>query len=90
MTSITAKAAPANLGDILDTLGTGVHLVTFTKKDGTERTLRATRDGSIIPASATTGNDRRRDQGGLVAVYDLDEEKWKGFFPHNLIGISPA
>jgi len=70
-------------------LGNGPALVTFTKKDGTERTMRCTRSPDLLPADAITGNDRRKDQGNLIAVYDLDDRKWKGFFFHNLIAIQP-
>ena len=74
----------------LEILAAGAALVTFTKKDGTLRTMRATRCPDLLPPGAVQGTDRRKDQGGLIAVFDLDAQAWKGFFFHNLVAIQPA
>jgi len=71
-------------------LANGPALVTFTKKDGTERTMRCTRSPDLLPADAITGNDRRKDQGNLIAVFDLDAQAWKGFFFDKMVAIQPA
>ena len=75
---------------ILASLGQGVWTVTFTKKDGSERTLRCTRDASLLPAGSVKGTDTRKDQGGLIAVFDLDAGAWKGFDAIRLVGMSRA
>ncbi len=82
------KSVKQDAQTILARLGQGAWFVTFTKKDGTDRTLRCTRDASLLPAGAVKGTDKRKDQGGLIAVYDLDAETWKGFDAIRLVGMS--
>ena len=84
------KSVKQDVQTILARLGQGAWFVTFTKKDGTDRTLRCTRDASLLPAGAVKGTDKRKDQGGLIAVYDLDAETWKGFQAIRLVGMSPV
>ena len=71
-------------------LAAGPALVTFEKKDGTLRTMRATRAPALLPNGAVKGTDTRKDQGNLIAVYDLDAGSWKGFFFDKMISIQPA
>ena len=71
-------------------LAAGPVLVTFTKKDGTDRTMRCTRNPDLMPAGSVKGTDTRKDQGNLIAVYDLDAQAWKGFFFDKLVAIQPA
>lgn len=52
--------------------------VTFTKADGTERSMRCTRDFSVIPVenhpkgSVTVSTDQ-------IRVWDLEKEAWRSF-----------
>lgn len=71
-------------------LANGPALVTFEKKDGTLRTMRCTRNAALLPEGAVKGTDTRKDQGNLIAVYDLDAGSWKGFFFDKMISIQPA
>lgn len=71
-------------------LANGPALVTFEKKDGTLRTMRATRAPALLPNGAVKGTDTRKDQGNLIAVYDLDAGAWKGFFFDKMVSIQPA
>ena len=71
-------------------LAAGPVLVTFTKKDGTDRTMRCTRNPDLMPAGSVKGTDTRKDHGNLIAVYDLDAQAWKGFFFDKLVAIQPA
>jgi hypothetical protein len=71
-------------------LANGPALVTFEKKDGTLRTMRATRNPDLLPAGAVKGTDTRKDQGNLIAVYDLDAGAWKGFFFDRMVAIQAA
>lgn len=71
-------------------LANGPALVTFEKKDGTLRTMRATRAPALLPNGAVKGTDTRKDQGNLIAVFDLDAGAWKGFFFDKMISIQPA
>ena len=76
--------------DALALLAEGEVLVTFEKKDGTIRTMRATRAPALLPEGAVKGTDTRKDQGNLIAVFDLDAGAWKGFFFDKMISIQPA
>ena len=71
-------------------LAAGPALVTFTKKDGTDRTMRCTRNPDLMPAGSVKGTDTRKDQGNLIAVFDLDAQTWKGFFFDKMVAIQPA
>lgn len=71
-------------------LANGPALVTFEKKDGTLRTMRATRAPALLPNGAVKGTDTRKDQGNLIAVFDLDAQAWKGFFFDKMVSIQPA
>lgn len=71
-------------------LAAGPALVTFTKKDGTDRTMRCTRNPDLMPAGAVRGTDTRKDQGNLIAVWDLDAGAWKGFFFNKMVACQPA
>lgn len=55
-------------------------LVTFTKKDGTQRTMRCTLNGSSIP---TENNPKEQSTRAVpstsLAVYDLDKKEWRSF-----------
>jgi hypothetical protein len=50
--------------------------VVFTKKDGTERTMKCTLMEKFLPE--TVGSDRPRNDETL-AVYDLEKEGWRSF-----------
>ena len=50
--------------------------VVFTKKDGTERTMKCTLMEKFLPE--TEGSDRPRNDETL-AVYDLEKEGWRSF-----------
>lgn len=55
-------------------------LVTFTKKDGTERTMRCTLNASSIPTeSAAKEKGTRAVPSTALAVYDLDKKEWRSF-----------
>ena len=68
-------------------LANGPALVTFEKKDGTLRTMRATRAPALLPNGAVKGTDTRKDRGNLIAVFDLDAQAWKGFFFDRMIAM---
>ena len=50
--------------------------IVFTKKDGTERTMKCTLMEKFLPE--TVGSDRPRNDDAL-AVYDLEKEGWRSF-----------
>ena len=54
--------------------------VVFTKKDGTERTMRCTTSSELVPQ--TTQPESKKDRKlneSTIAVYDLDAASWKSF-----------
>jgi hypothetical protein len=63
--------------------------VTFTKKDGTSRTMHCTRDISKIPielhpVGSTTGT---KSTGDAVQVFDLGINEWRSFKTSTLTHI---
>lgn len=50
--------------------------ITFTKKDGTDRVLRATLQEDYLPE--TVGSDKERNTE-VLAVYDVENEGWRSF-----------
>ena len=73
--------------EIVDTLKKQSAIVTFTKKDGTERVMKCTLKSDLLPViliteSATTNDNVvkvRKESDTSVAVYDLDNAAWKSF-----------
>ena len=60
--------------------------ITFTKKDGTERIMKCTRNSAFIPT------EQLAKEGGTepttsVPVFDLDAQGWRSFIPANIIRI---
>lgn len=59
--------------DYVSALQTGVRTITFTKKDGTERVMKATLQESVVPV--TTGT-RTAPETNLV-VFDTEKQGWR-------------
>lgn len=59
----------------------GVVNITFNKKDGTKRVLKATLKFDKIPQSNQPKNDNpwRTKSDDAQAVYDLENEGWRSF-----------
>jgi hypothetical protein len=59
----------------------GVVNITFTKKDGTQRIMKATLVSDKIPKANEPKNDNpwRAKSEDVQAVYDLDNEGWRSF-----------
>lgn len=59
--------------------------ITFTKKDGTERTFeRATRNMSVVPEDKLP-NGTGVDADGVVKVFVEDIGEWRSFREENLV-----
>jgi hypothetical protein len=54
-------------------------LVTFTKADGSERTMRCTKRSSSIPQDKTPKGTGRSSPEGTERVFDLDKQEWRSF-----------
>ncbi len=73
---------------IVEILKTGIHTVTFTKVDGTERTMPCTLDPTIIPTVPVTESKQdRKVNDAVMRVYVTDINEWRSFRVDNLIQI---
>jgi hypothetical protein len=63
--------------------------VTFTKKDGTSRVMRCTRNPELIPVEQhpSTESTRKASTTSVVA-FDLDKNEWRSFLPENITHIN--
>ena len=59
--------------DYIKELQQGVRTIVFTKVDGTERTMKATLQESVVPA--TTGTSTAPD--GNLVVWDTEKSGWR-------------
>jgi hypothetical protein len=64
--------------DIIDLLDTTIVTFVFRKKDGRFRTIKGTRNTSIIPAEDYPYGINRPNPP-VYAVYDLDKMSWRRF-----------
>lgn len=58
-------------------------IITFTKKDGTERVMRCTRSLSQIPEDQHPKNETN-DSKTSIRVFDLDKNEWRSFIAENV------
>jgi hypothetical protein len=69
--------------DYLTLLRDNICVVTFTKRDGTERVMRCTLKSDLLPAPVatkpTTEVKVRKTNPDTLAVWDLDKNAWRGF-----------
>ena len=55
-------------------------IITFTKKDGTERVMRCTLEASKLPVQESTETKtERKVSTETMAVFDLDVQGWRSF-----------
>lgn len=59
---------------ITEMLATGKATVTFTKKDGSTRTMKCSTKAGVVPATETVASHE-----GVQTVYDLDINEWRSF-----------
>lgn len=69
---------------ILDALSSDVVDITFTKKDGTERVMRCTRDLNRAPHAPIPKNPDHVDNDEIIRAYDLEAEGWRSFIVSNV------
>lgn len=67
--------------ELLKLLAEGVTTVTFTKKDGTERVMKCTRNPNFIPTEfhpkTTTPSDEEVSDN--IRVFDVEKLGWRSF-----------
>ena len=67
------------LVELKTALHAGPVVVTFTKADGTERTMRCTlQEGVVVPHEKKTERVKEAKEN-LVAVWDLEKSAWRSF-----------
>lgn len=65
---------------IRNVLRTNIVQVTFTKVDGSERTLKCTLNPDFLPIEVITENKKERKQStSSIAVFDVDLDAWRSF-----------
>lgn len=67
------------LDELKTSLRAGPVLVTFTKADGTERTMRCTlQEGVVVPHEKKTERVKESNDN-IVPVWDLEKSAWRSF-----------
>lgn len=75
--------------EIIETLKNGIHTVTFTKVDGTQRTMPCTLDPALLPVvELRESSTQRKTNLETLKVYVTDINQWRSFKIQNLISIS--
>lgn len=78
---------------LMENLNNGEVVVTFTKKDGSERVMRCTRASDSIPEEKrpilkTDSVDKSISSNiDLITVWDLDREGWRSFDYRKILNI---
>ena len=57
--------------------------VTFTKKDGTIRKMKCTRNPALIPEEFHPKTSAS-DVGSTIRAFDLEKNEWRSFIPENV------
>jgi len=65
-------------------------IVTFSKKDGTLRTIRGTQDPTRIPFYKTPDSSKRDNMttSSACPIFDLDLQEWRSFRWDSIINIT--
>lgn len=74
---------------ISQALQAGEVVVTFVKKDGSNRVMRGTTHPGIIPEEFTPKGTRAHS-GEVQPIFDLDENHWKSFRWDSLVSVKAA
>jgi hypothetical protein len=61
-----------------EALKQGVVNITFTKKDGTVRTIRGTLQESFLPPKNPDAKKVERNED-MISVWSVDDKGWRGF-----------
>lgn len=65
--------------DIVPLLCSGLCEITFTKKDGTERTILATLMNDLIPVEKQPKGASRVHSEEVQPVYEVELDEWRSF-----------
>lgn len=73
-----------NRQEIIDLLQNKTCLVTFKKKDETERRMLCTLQPNVIPFVKGTGVKKTDD---VISVFDIEKEDWRSFRVDSVISV---
>lgn len=67
------------IDELKESLSNSIVTVVFTKKDGTERTMKCTTMESIIPVKYHPKNTGRAKNDQVQNVFDVELNEWRSF-----------
>ena len=74
---------------VTEVLRSNEAVVTFTKKDGTERVMRCTLDPQMLPnQQITETKPERKKSETSVAVFDIEAKAWRSFVLKSVLKVS--
>ena len=73
-----------NRQEIVDLLQNKTCLITFKKKDDTERRMLCTLQQSVVPTIKGTGVKKTDD---VISVFDIEKEDWRSFRVDSVISV---
>lgn len=76
--------------EIMQDLQEGALEIIFTKKDGTERTMRATLDENMIPSSKTPKGNSVVENDNVIRCFDVEIQEWRSFRVDSILCYSKA
>jgi len=88
---MTSEVQEFDKGQYLrDTLKENVVIVTFTKKDGSVRTMRCTLKADLLPAQTDIEEQvqKKAPNADALAVWDLEKAAWRSFRFDSIIAFS--
>lgn len=65
--------------DLVKQLQEGVKIITFDKKDGSERVMTCTKSLDVIPKENHPG-EAKNTKEGLINVWDTNAQGWRSFY----------
>lgn len=70
---------------LVELLNENVVSVKFTKKDGSVRVMRCTKNLDLIPQDKHPKGASRNTTSDAVVAFDLDINEWRSFLPASVI-----
>lgn len=66
-------------------LNEGVVTVVFTKVDGSERTMKCTKNMNMIPEEFHPKGEKRNGYENVATVFDTEKNEWRSFIWDNVV-----
>ena len=71
--------------EIIDRLNAAVQEFKYTKKDGSERVAKGTRNPDVVNENNATPKGTGVERDGVITYYDLEKEAWRCFNEESFI-----